>query len=235
MPAILPIDQVDLWTVPLSVGAEQYDCFSQSLSSEELARADRFKFERDRRRFIVGRGALRSILASYVECDPASIEFAYGPHGKPRLADAATSGQLEFNASGSNELAVCAVTAGRKVGVDIEFCRPIADGDLPQECLTTVEQTALCALDPAGRLAAFFRLWTLKEAFLKATGDGLSRPMAAVEFDLTADGPARLVGDEKLLSDENCWDFVEFAPGPHYRGAIVVSGRGWTVHYRSRS
>jgi len=219
--------------VSLTVGAEQYDCFSQSLSSDEIARADRFKFERDRRRFVVGRGALRRILASYLERDPKSIHFAYGPHGKPMLADAATSGGLEFNASGSDELAVCAVTAGRCVGVDIEFCRPIADRDLPDQCLTTAERTVLQAMDPERRLAAFYRLWTLKEAFLKATGDGLSGPMSSVEFDMTPDRPIRLVGAPKLVSEQNCWDFVEFAPGPHHVGAVVVSGRGCELCYRT--
>ncbi len=233
MPALLPIDHVDLWTVSLTAGSEQYARLSQSLSSDEMVRADRFKFERDRRRFVVGRGALRSILASYLERDPKSIQFAYGPHGKPMLADAATSGELEFNASGSNELAVCAVTAGRRVGVDIEHCRPIADGDLPDQCLTTAERTALSALEPARRLAAFYRLWTLKEAFLKATGDGLSRPMSSVEFDIAPDGPLRLVGDQKPVSGENCWDFLEFTPGPQFLGTVVVSNRGCALHYRT--
>jgi 4'-phosphopantetheinyl transferase len=233
VPGIRPIDHVDLWTVSLTVDSEQYDRLSQSLSTDEIARADRFKFERDRRRFVVGRGALRRILASYLERDPKSIHFVYGPHGKPMLADAATSGGLEFNASGSDELAVCAVTAGRPVGVDIELCRPIADGDLPDQCLTPAERTALSALEPARRLAGFYRLWTLKEAFLKATGDGLSRPMSSVEFDMTPDGPIRLVGAPKLVSEQNCWDFLEFAPGPQYLGAVVVSSRGCTLNYRT--
>jgi 4'-phosphopantetheinyl transferase len=203
------------------------------LSSDEQARAARFKFERDRRRYAVGRGALRGILATYAGCQPGEIRFAYGPHGKPMLADSTAAEGLEFNASGSEELAVCAVTVGKSIGVDIEFCRPIEDNSFLDQCLTTAERKALYDLEPVPKLTAFYRLWTLKEAFLKATGEGLSRPMTSVEFDLTSDGSARLVGDQDLVSGENSWHFVEFAPGPQYAGAVVVSGKGCELRHRS--
>jgi 4'-phosphopantetheinyl transferase len=235
VPASLPIDQVDLWTVSLSVGGERYERLARTLSSDEQSRADRFKFDRDRRRFVIGRGALREILASYLERAPDAIQFAYGPHGKPMLADAATAGNLEFNASGSDELAVCAVTAGRSVGVDIEFCRPIADKDVPNQCLTAAERAALNALEPARRPAAFYRLWTLKEAFLKAAGDGLSRPMDTVEFDLTPGNPLRLVADHSSAPGRGAWTFVELVPGPQHVGALVIAGEGRALHDRTWS
>jgi 4'-phosphopantetheinyl transferase len=234
VPSPLPIDHVDLWTVALTVGPEQYASLAQSLCADEQARADRFKFERDRRRYTVGRGTLRNILASYIGCRAEQIRFAYGPHGKPTLANAARE-QIEFNASGSEDLAVCAVTVGRSVGVDIEFCRPITDNSFLDQCLTAAERKALSALEPDRQLAAFYRLWTLKEALLKATGDGLSRPMTTVEFDITitADSSARLVGDPDLVSAEPSWDFAEFAPGRQYAGAVVVSGGGCRLNYRT--
>jgi 4'-phosphopantetheinyl transferase len=235
VPVILPIDHVDLWTVPLSVGAEQYDRLSRSLSSDEIARADRFKFKRDRRRFIVGRGALRSLLASYLGRGPDAIRFAYGPHGKPRLAEASTAGGLEFNASGSDELAVCAVTVGTSIGVDIELCRPITDDDFPDQCLTVAERNALSTLEPAQRLAAFYRLWTLKEAFLKATGEGLSRPMASVEFEITPGRPYRLIEGGENLPDSKGWAPIEFSPGPQHVGAVILAGEGCAVNHRQWS
>jgi 4'-phosphopantetheinyl transferase len=230
---MLPIDHVDIWTVSLSVDPEQYERLSQSLSSDEQARADRFKFERDRRRYVVGRVALRNILASYTGCRAEEICFAYGPNGKPMLADSTAAGSLEFNASGSEELAVCAVTVGKSVGVDIEFCRPIADNDFLDQCLTTAERKALCALEPELKLAAFYRLWTLKEAFLKATGQGLSRPMSSVEFALTPDNSIRLVADHQSPDGRECWAFVEFVPDPQHVGALVMSGENREVHFRN--
>jgi 4'-phosphopantetheinyl transferase len=234
VPGILPIDRVDVWTVSLSAVPEQYDRLAHSLSTDERARADRFKFERDRRRFVVGRSALRSILASYLGGQPDSIRFEYGPHGKPLLADAPAGG-LEFNASGSDELAVCAVTVGKSVGVDIEFCRPITDNSFLDQCLTTAERAVLAALEPAEKLAAFYRLWTLKEALLKATGEGLSRPMTSVEFEVRPGRPVRLVGDQGQLPDGDGWAFVELAVGPHHVGSLVTAGTHCAVDYRAWS
>jgi len=235
VPGLLPIDRVDLWTVSLPVSAEHYERLSRSLSGDEMARADRFKFERDRRRFVVGRGALRSILGSYLGRDPDAIRFAYGSHGKPTLADVSAAGGVEFNASGSDELAVCAVTVGTRLGVDIELCRPIAEEDFPDQCLTAAERNALRALEPADRPAAFYRLWTLKEAFLKATGEGLSRPMSSVEFDLSPGRAVRLIGGEQNLPDWEGCTILEFVPGPQHVGALVLAGKGRTVTHRNWS
>lgn len=232
VPEILPIDQIDLWTVSLTVGPEQYASLARTLSIDERARAERFKFERDRRRYVAGRGSLRNILAAYAGCRAEEIRFSYGPHGKPMLADAAPSERLEFNASGSEDLALCAVTVGRSVGVDVEFCRPLVDNTFLDQCLTTAERKTLSALQPDRQLAAFYRLWTLKEAFIKATGDGLSRPMTSVEFAVSPDGSTRLVSAPESASGQDCWDFVEFAPGPQYLAAVVVSGKGCALNYR---
>src|SRR5580698_2953692 len=115
----LPADRIDVWSVRLDIDAAHVERLRNLLSADERARADRFAFDRDRRRFVVGRGAVRSILASYVGAKPAEVRFTYGPHGKPFLADPPPKDALQFNASGSEELAVCAVTLGQEVGIDI--------------------------------------------------------------------------------------------------------------------
>ena len=128
-----------------------------------------------------------------------------------------------------------AVTVGKSIGVDIELCRPIAEDDFPDQCLTAAERNALRAIEPADRPAAFYRLWTLKEAFLKATGEGLSRPMSSVEFDMSPGRPVRLIGGEQNLPDWEGCAILEFAPGPLYVGALVLAGKGRTVTHRTWS
>jgi 4'-phosphopantetheinyl transferase len=222
--ATLPTERVDVWTVPLVATSDQTDALWESLSSDERERAARFVFERDRRRFVVGRGALRSILASYLGSPPGSIRFAYGEHGKPMLAESTDAGSLEFNASGSEELAVCAVTVGRKVGVDIELCRLPHDDTVVEQCFSPAERQAFGTLASEEKPAAFYRLWTRKEAYLKATGAGLSRPLSSFEVTFLPGQPARLVADDLVPRRGESWTFVEFQPGPAHVGALVISG-----------
>jgi 4'-phosphopantetheinyl transferase len=231
----LPTERVDVWRVSLAVGPEQIAKFWEWLSADERARADRFKFERDRRRFVAGRGALRSILSAYVCASPGVIRFDYGPHGKPLLAESTSDGRIEFNASGSDELGVCAVTIGGPVGVDIELRKPLGDEAFGAECLSPAEAQAYQALAPAKRPAAFYRLWTLKEAYLKATGCGLSRPLSTLEVAFLPSEPARLVADHDAPGAETSWSFVEFSPGPAHAGALALAGSNRPVWHRAWS
>jgi 4'-phosphopantetheinyl transferase len=220
----LPIERVDVWTISLVAASDRTDSLWEFLSSDERERAARFVFEKDRRRFVVGRGALRSILASYVGSSPGSLRFAYGEHGKPMLAESTEAGSLDFNASGSAELAVCAVTVGRKVGVDIELRRPPQDDAVVEQCLAPAECRAYGTLSAEEKPSAFYRLWTLKEAYLKATGAGLSRPLSGFEVTFLPGRPARLVADDLDPHGAENWTFVEFQPGPAHVGALVISG-----------
>ena len=222
-PGNLPTERIDLWTVPLAAAPERTDALSEFLSADERARAARFKFDRDRRRYVVGRGTLREILAFYLGTHPGEIGFAYGEHGKPMLADRAASRDIEFNASGSQELAVCAVTVGRQVGVDIEFSGRPVDEALIRVCLSAAERRAYAMLSSEEKPAAFYRLWTLKEAYLKATGDGLSRKMSALEMTCLPGKPARLLADPLATAELGSWQFIEFAPAPGHSGALAVA------------
>jgi 4'-phosphopantetheinyl transferase len=231
-PGNLPTERIDLWIVPLAAAPERTDALSQFLSADERARAARFKFDRDRGRYVVGRGTLREILAFYLGTRPGEIGFAYGEHGKPMLADRAASRDIEFNASGSQDLAVCAVTVGRKVGVDIEFSARPMDEALITACLSAAERRAYATLSSEEKPAAFYRLWTLKEAYLKATGDGLSREMSALELTCLPEKPARLLADPWATAELGSWQFIEFAPAPRHIGALAVADGDLPVHYR---
>src|SRR5215469_4689665 len=145
------------------------------LSVDELTRAQRFHFERDRRHFIGRRAILRIVLASYLENTPASVRFSYNEFGKPCLADSAHSNRLSFNLSHSGELIRIAVAIDRDVGIDIE----VVDESVPIDSVARSffcprEIATLEALPESLRRAEFFSCWTRKEAYVKARGKGLS-------------------------------------------------------------
>jgi 4'-phosphopantetheinyl transferase len=147
------------------------------LSDDEVARAERFYQERDRRRFILGRGLLRRLLGWYIDLDPRHLKFCYGVHGKPRLAAPAGSSEIFFNASHSGALALFAVTRVGEVGIDVERVREISEWEqIAATCFAPFESRRLrFLLPPGGRQREFFRIWTRHEAKLKAAGSGLGQ------------------------------------------------------------
>lgn len=219
-------DGVDVWRVPLDAPPDRIEELTQGLSEDERARALRFYQSKDRRRFIFARAALRQILATTLQVAPDALRFGYGPQGKPRLVD----GALCFNLSHSDELALVAVARGREVGVDVERMRAARDAArLARRFFARNESDALMALPPAQRLAAFYRCWTRKEAYLKARGDGLSLPLDAFEVSLDPDAPAKLLA---APDGAGTWALCDVPAGPEYAAALAVEGaalqpRGW--------
>jgi len=170
--ALRPRD-VELWRVDLDAASpETVRQLRATLSSDEEARAQRFCFERDRWRFIVARGLLRQLLASYVDRSPVDLLFRYGENGKPELAFPPQS--LHFNLSHSERMAVYAFSLEGPVGIDIERIREMPDwASIAATCFHPSEVAAMRDLAEPARRLAFFRAWTRQEALLKATGVGL--------------------------------------------------------------
>jgi 4'-phosphopantetheinyl transferase len=192
--------------------------FGEILSPDEQARADRFHYARDRDRFVVARATLRTVLGRYLRTAPAQLEFTYGPHGKPSLSQR----ELEFNLSHSAHLAVIAVTGDRPVGIDLEQVHPIHDlENLTARFFTADEHQRLLRLPEAQRLPSFFRCWTCKEAYLKATGEGLGQ-LKSPEVDIQPQQLAYLVNPAD-------WQVQELAVEEGFMGAIAAPGHGWTT------
>jgi 4'-phosphopantetheinyl transferase len=174
---------VDVWGAALD---DLRDDVQQSLhawlSREERARAQRFHFERDRRRYVAGRGVLRSLLGGYLDLAPEDIEFQYGPAGKPALAadpkrrqSAGGAATLHFNVAHSAGLALYAFTLTGPVGIDVEFMRELPEWErVAESAFSSLELERLRACPRERRGAEFFRAWTRQEAVLKALGVGLS-------------------------------------------------------------
>lgn len=173
-----PTDRVDVWRVRLEEPMKAARDASV-MSPDEIARANRFLFEKDRNHFSRCRSALRSLLAGYIETSAAEIRFEYLHGGKPQLALGQNPRALQFNVSHSAGIALIAVGSERRIGVDVERIRSDVDtAALAERFFSVHERAGLRALPDQLRVAAFYACWTRKESFLKATGDGLSFPLA---------------------------------------------------------
>ena len=173
-------NEIHVWCAPLRGFRGELPRLYSTLDAEERARAGRFRFAGDRDDFIACRGILRRLLGQYTHRKPSTIEFAYGRHGKPELAAPGIDGPLHFNASHSGALALYAVTAACPVGVDIELVRTIPNvEDLAVRFLAASEARGVMALPRIRRIEKFFACWTVKEAYLKATGEGIGSRLSA--------------------------------------------------------
>jgi len=194
-----------------------------NLSPDELSRAKRFHFEKERFNFVRCRSALRSLLSRYLGIAPKDLCFEYQRGGKPELAAQQNPRGLQFSVSHSSRMALIAVSAGHRIGVDIE--KESADVDviaLAEHCFSTGELAALRALPDQLRQVAFFACWTRKEAFLKAIGEGLSFPLA--EFSVTIN-PDLAPALEEIRGDReagNQWFLADLSVASGYRAAVAV-------------
>lgn len=197
--------------------------FLRVMHDDERVRASRFHFERDRRRFILGRGFLRSLLAGYLGTAPEEVSFSYGPYGKPALGGPHAGSLLRFNASHSHELALYAFTQEHEVGIDVEHVnKDFASEDIARRFFSASEFQTLSGLPEEEKAAAFFRCWTRKEAYIKALGSGLSHPLDQFDVTLAAEQPAALLRDQCDAQAAARWSLFNLDPGADYAGALAV-------------
>jgi 4'-phosphopantetheinyl transferase len=220
--------EVHVWRAALDPAASCVEQLQRLLSADELQRAARFHFSRDRRRFIVARGALRDILSRYLGVPPAELEFRYSAYGKPALADIAAEEGVRFNISHAHEMALFAVTCGREVGVDIEYLhRTIACEEIAEHFFSARERASLRALPAEIKPQAFFNCWTRKEAYIKAHGEGLSLPLDQFDVSLAPGEPVALLATRGDPREALRWSLQALTPGPGYVAALAVEGQGW--------
>jgi 4'-phosphopantetheinyl transferase len=231
----LTATSLHLWQAPLDTLTEHLPRFWESLNPEEQARAKRFAVETHRRRFIVARGMLRYLLERYTHIPAPQILLTYGAKGKPQYPG------LEFNLSHSQGLGlyVFANLPPGPVGVDLEYLRPMSYlTQLSQRYFSARELTNLVGGTPEQQIQQFFRLWTSKEAYLKATGEGISQ-LQQIEVLPTTTGALQLYPRpddgmtnlaEKDLA-EKTWQLLEFCPCPGYQAALAYPGNPCQVQF----
>ena len=216
-------DEIHVWLIPLDLLPNIIQKLELILSPDEKLRAHRFKYQRHRRRYIVRHAILRKILGKYTGCNPSQLQFLYEQMGKPVLV---SNGNIElpsFNLSGSNEIAG-AVTLKGSVGVDIEFINPNTDWEsLAKHFFSVNEYKTILSFAPDQRQNAFFDLWTLKEAYLKATGEGIGG-LEQVEFSITSDKTPELINNGKGSIRRN-WKILQLMPMKGYTAGLAVEGK----------
>ena len=222
----LPAREIHVWAVALDPAPAIVERLTKSLAADEWERARRFRFERHRRRYLVGRGALRALLGGYLGIAPGEVAFSYGPRGKPFLAGpAATASALSFNLSNSHELALVGFLRGPEIGVDVEFMKPMPDLEqIAERFFSESERLALRGLPAPQKPEGFFNCWTRKEAYLKAVGEGLAAPLDSFDVTLLPGEPPRMLtlkGDAERAAR---WFFRCFRPERDYIGALAVEG-----------
>ncbi len=208
------------------------------LDSDEAARADRFHFAHDRETFIAAHALARAMLSEAAGLPTAAWRYVYGPFGKPEIAPCCGDHGLHFNISHTRGMAACAVARDLELGLDVEATDRPTEIDGAMHYFAPEEAGIVQASPEERRRAQFFRLWTLKEAFIKATGEGLTRPLDSFAFSLDvlriAFYPER--ADVTRDDDPADWQFAEYRPAPHRQLALALRRRrSHTMHLDVRA
>lgn len=216
---------IRVWRADLDRPGRETATLGEFLSADERARADRFRFDRDRRRFTVARGLLRVLIGRTLGVPAGEVAFSYGTRGKPSLRWPAGSG-LEFNLSHSHGMALFATSAGRAIGIDLEYQRVEFDfRGIAGRFFTAGEFGRIQALpDDAEQRSAFFRGWARKEAFLKARGDGLWLGLDQFEVSIDPEAPARLVHTAWDPDEARRWTLHDLDAASGFAAALAVEG-----------
>jgi 4'-phosphopantetheinyl transferase len=219
-------NDIHIWRVKLNKFFSKVKEYCEILSDDEYRRAERYYFYRDKKRYIISRGVLRTIIGKYyIGVEPGCIKFYYGNHGKPYLSKIFEGGTLQFNRADSNGIAVYAFTKINEIGIDLEYMRSMPDADqIVKGSLSEYEKDAFKSLSESQKYEAFFNCWTRKEAFIKATGKGLYYPLDQFDVSMAPDQPARLISINENRLEAAKWTLIDLRPEFGYSAAVALEG-----------
>lgn len=204
---------------------------SELLNQQEQQLAARFVFAKDRHLYTVAHAMLRRSLSLFADVLPSAWCFEFGPQGRPELSRIAhpNLSQLRFNLSHSHGIAVCAITSGFDVGIDIEDTTRLAPLDVADHFFAPSEVATLRRLPTHSQSERFFQYWTLKESYLKARGMGLSLPLDQFAFELGDDGSIDISFDTKIRDEPRDWYFKTWMFRQRYRMSLGVRSCGTEI------
>jgi 4'-phosphopantetheinyl transferase len=227
-PLALPENEVQVWQADLEAIRGDEQRWQRLLSSDEATRAARYHFLADRQRFVAARALLRTILGGYLVTDPQRLTFAYSDKEKPSLGRVYAGSGISFNVSHSGGIALLAFSRRREVGVDVEQVRRDFDVEaIASRFFSAHEQEQLAAAPNEEKFESFFRCWTRKEAFIKATGAGLSLPLQQFDVSVAAGSSDALLSTRPDNSEAALWSLREIPAAPGYVAALCALGRDW--------
>ena len=226
----LPENEVHVWLASLEQPEAVMLQLKQTLSFDELNRAGKFHFEKDRDYYMAARGLLRSLLGRYLDIQPAQLQFAYNEYGKPSLSTSWQGKFLNFNLSHSHNLALFAFSYVGEVGVDIEYMRAdVAVEQVARVSFSPREQALLLTLPIEERRHAFYTCWARKEAYIKGRGTGLSLEPNLFDVAFLPGEPAALLASREDPREPARWALQALEPGAGYAGALAIAGHGWSL------
>ncbi len=222
--------EVKIWQFNLDVSLKLEKELTVLLTASERERASKFRFEKHRRRFVVGRGMLRTVLAHYLACEAVDIIFSYNDYGKPsvRMMGEKAEG-VTFSVSNSSSLGAVAISRNLEMGFDLERIRPNKDhGLIVENSFSAEERSWFEMLPEQERTGAFFDLWTCKEAYLKGKGSGLSVPLSSFYISIQEDS-AKLIRSELDETDPLRWVFYRYEPAPGFTACLASTKPDYSV------
>ena len=226
----LSVKDVHVWRASFHQLGALYESLEEVISHDERVKAQRYKFEDNRREYILGRGFLRFLLGGYLKEPPEKLRFFYNPYGKPALYHQNGSESIHFNLSHAHGFIVYAFTINRELGIDIERVRPEAAHDgVAERFFSPKEVLMLRSLPSHAQPQAFFNCWTRKEAYIKARGEGLSIPLNQFDVSLIPGEPAQLLASRVDPDDAKKWTLQALPMGTHYAAALAVEGSDWEL------
>jgi len=220
----LNFNEVHLWLVDCQQYFSKINNLFSILSPEEQEKADRFKFAIHRQRFIINRANLKIILSKYLQLKPTEIKFKYGLKGKPSLEDQLNYLNLKFNISHSENLAIYGISQNL-IGVDLEkINQQVSCVELAERFFCPSEFKTISQLVYPQNYQGFYLAWTSKEAYLKATGEGLSGGLDSVELALNiAENKAKIIHIKNIDNYQNNWQLFNFKIDDNFLFSVAIA------------
>ena len=221
----LPCDSgAQVWRIDLAAPPAHLPAALSLLSEDERARFDQFKIPKVKHRFAIARASMRTVLAETAGMKPKDVRFHYGPQGKPSIARECNPNDIRFNLSHSGDTAILAVVVGREVGADVERLRDnLSFQKLATRFFSPAEADSLSGLEAGSLKRQFFRIWTAKEAYIKAVGLGLRIPLDRFAFRFAQDGTPELADTSHDPTQRSKWLFHQFEPAAGCMATIGVA------------
>lgn len=232
----LPADHVDLWCSYLdrTTAPAQLEQYHALLNEKERAHLSRLRLPRIREEYLVARALVRSVLSLYADIPPENWDFSAEDYGKP-VVKFPWDGFGTFNLSHSAGMVICAVAAGGQIGADVESLDRKTTGiSLARRFFSPAEVELLRQAPQAERQELFLQIWTLKESYIKAIGQGLSMPLDRFFFALPGEGPPELYFTDQAAHPQTDWQFAQLRMSSRHHISVAISAAtvpsNWVLH-----